>query len=64
MVHAHWTPGKYSHLTDEEFAKVAELSAKAIAPASPNASPDGQQNQIESNTDIEAEMVEQDSQKQ
>jgi hypothetical protein len=21
VVHAHWTPGKYSHLTDEEFGK-------------------------------------------
>lgn len=29
VVHAHWSPGKYSHLTDEEFAKLAELSAKA-----------------------------------
>jgi len=26
VVHAHWTPGKYSHLVDEEFAKVAELA--------------------------------------
>src|SRR6516225_2096416 len=47
VVHAHWTPGKYSHLTDEEFAKLAELSAKALAPASPNASQNGPQNQIE-----------------
>jgi len=33
VVHAHWTPGKYSHLTDEEFALLAELSAKALGPA-------------------------------
>jgi hypothetical protein len=35
VVHAHWTPGKYSHLTDEEFAKLAELSAKALGQAVP-----------------------------
>ena len=57
VVHAHWTPGKYSHLTDEEFAKLAELSAKALAPASPNAGLDGRGFQIESSTAIEAEVM-------
>ena len=32
VVHAHRTLGNYSHLTDEEFAKLAELSAKALGP--------------------------------
>ena len=36
VVHAHWTPGKYSHLTDEEFEKLAELSAKALGQAASN----------------------------
>jgi hypothetical protein len=53
VLHAHWTPGKYSHLTDEEFAKLAELSAKALAPAASNALPDAPQNQTESNAAIE-----------
>jgi hypothetical protein len=54
LVHAHWTPGKYSHLTDEEFAKLAELSAKALNPAVPGTFQNAPQNQIESKPDIEA----------
>jgi hypothetical protein len=48
VVHAHWTPGKYSHLTDEEFAKLAELSAKALGQAVPGNNQDAHQNQVES----------------
>lgn len=48
VVHAHWTPGKYSHLTDEEFAKLAELSAKALGPPASNTSQDAPHNQTES----------------
>jgi hypothetical protein len=58
VVHAHWTPGKYSHLTDEEFAKLAELSAKALGQPVPGIAQDGPQNQIESKPAIEAEVVE------
>jgi hypothetical protein len=54
VVHAHWTPGKYSHLTDEEFAKLAELSAKALNPAGSNTAQDGRGFQIESKPAIEA----------
>ena len=57
VVHAHWTPGKYSHLTDEEFAKLAELSAKALNPAVPGSSQNPPQNQIESKPAIEAEVM-------
>ena len=56
--HVHWTPGKYSHLTDEEFAKLAELSAKALAPPASNALPDTPQNQKESNSRIEQPAIE------
>ena len=54
VVHAHWTPGKYSHLTDEEFAKLAEISAKALGQAVPGNNQDAHQNQIESKPAIEA----------
>jgi hypothetical protein len=57
VLHAHWTPGKYSHLTDEEFAKLAELSAKALNPTVPETSQNAPQNQIESKPAIEAEIV-------
>jgi hypothetical protein len=58
VVHAHWTPGKYSHLTDEEFALLAELSAKALAPPVQGTAQDAPQNQIESKPALEAEVVE------
>ena len=58
VVHAHWTPGKYSHLTDEEFAMLAELSAKALGRPASNTSQDGPQNQREIKQAIEAEIVE------
>ena len=61
VVHAHWTPGKYSHLTDEEFAKLAELSAKALNPAVSAALPDAPQNQTESKPAIEVVDVESDA---
>ncbi len=48
VVHAHWTPGKYSHLTDEEFAKLAELSAKALGRPVSDTAPDGRGFQVES----------------
>jgi len=54
-------PGKYSQLTDEEFAKLAELSAKALGSTSPNASQDGRGFQVESTTAIEGEVVESDA---
>jgi len=57
VLHAHWTPGKYSHLTDEEFATLAALSAKALGPQA-NTSQNGPQNQTESKPAIEAEVVE------
>ena len=57
VVHAHWTPGKYSHLTDEEFAKLAELSTKALNPAVPGSSQDASQNQIESKPAIEGQEL-------
>jgi hypothetical protein len=43
VVHAHWTPGKYSHLTDEEFAKLAELATKALNPSCPEIKQSGLQ---------------------
>ena len=58
VVHAHWTPGKYSHLTNEEFAKLAELSTKALNPAVQAALPDASQNQTESNRAIAVEILE------
>src|SRR5262249_12850867 len=50
VVHANWTPGKYSHLTDDEFAKLAELSAKALAPQLLDAPQNGRGFQVESST--------------
>ena len=58
VLHAHWTPGKYSHLTDEEFAELARLSAKALSPPASNTAQDAPGNQIESKPAIEAGMVE------
>jgi hypothetical protein len=58
VVHAHWTPGKYSHLTDEEFATLAALSAKALGPPASNTAQNGRGFQIESKPAIEAEVVE------
>jgi hypothetical protein len=57
VVHAHWTPGKYSHLTDEEFAKLAELSAKALGPPASNTPQDGRGFQDKSTIAIEAQIV-------
>ena len=57
VVHAHWTPGKYSHLTDEEFAKLAELSAKALGPASQDTAQNGPGFQEKSTVAIEAEVM-------
>jgi hypothetical protein len=58
VVHAHWTPGKYSDLTDEEFAKLAELSTKALGTPVPETNQNATYNQIESKPAIEAEVVE------
>ena len=58
VVHAHWTPGKYSHLTDEEFAKLAELSAKALGPARQDTSQNGSGFQEKSTAAVEAIEVE------
>jgi hypothetical protein len=58
VVHAHWTPGKYSHLSDEEFAKLAELSAKALGQAVSNTAQNAPHNQLESTTAIEASQAE------
>jgi hypothetical protein len=55
VVHAHWTPGKYSHLTDEEFAKLAELSAKALGSAHQDTAQNGPGFQEKSTVAIEAE---------
>jgi hypothetical protein len=56
VLHAHWTPGKYSHLTDDEFATLAALSAKALGPPAPNTSQNAPQNQTESKPAIEAKI--------
>ena len=48
VLHAHWTPGKYSHLTDEEFATLAALSAKALGPPVSNTAQNGRGFQVES----------------
>src|SRR5215468_3727291 len=32
VVHAHWTPGMYDHLTDEEMALLDKLTKKLIPP--------------------------------
>jgi hypothetical protein len=58
ILHAHWTPGKYSHLTDDEFATLAALSAKALGPPAPNTSQNAPGNQTESKPALEAEVVE------
>lgn len=57
LIHAHWTPGCMSHLTDEEMDLLDKLTKKLTAPVS-NASPDAPHNQIESKPAIEAEVVE------
>ncbi|HWY42333.1 MAG TPA: hypothetical protein VNX66_02465 [Candidatus Sulfotelmatobacter sp.] len=57
VLHAHWTPGKYSHLTDEEFATLAELSAKALGQPIPGNNQDAPHNQIESKPAIELAEV-------
>ena len=48
---------EHSHLTDEEFAELAELNAKALGPTVQGTSQNGPQNQIESKPAIEAESV-------
>ena len=57
VVHAHWTPGTFSHMTDEEFAKLAELSTKALSPAVLETSQNAPQNQIESKPANAADIV-------
>jgi hypothetical protein len=57
VLHAHWTPGKYSHLTDDEFATLAALSAKALGQPAQNTAQDGRGFQTESKPAIEAEVV-------
>ena len=57
VLHAHWTPGKYSHLTDEEFAKLAELTAKALSPPVSNTAQDALGFQDKSTVAIEAKIV-------
>lgn len=58
VVHTHWTPGKYSHLSDEEFAKLAELTAKALGPPVSNAAQNGRGFQDKSTVAIEEPAIE------
>lgn len=57
VVHTHWTPGKYSHLSDDEFAKLAELTAKALGPPTSNTAQDGRGFQDKSTVAIEAPAI-------
>jgi len=58
VLHAHtvWRP--LASLSDEEVQLLDGITKKLTAPAVSNASPDAPHNQIESNTAIEAEVVE------
>jgi hypothetical protein len=56
LVHAHTVWRSLSALNDEEIALLDKLTKKLSAPSS-DASPDAHQNQIESKTSLEAEMM-------
>lgn len=58
IAHTHWTPSQYSHLTDEEFADLARLTAKALAPPASNTAQDGRGFQDKSTVAIEAPAIE------